>query len=425
MLWTRVVTTIKANDAMNLAFGAGIAQSLPLVTTPIITRLYSPEQFGLYSLIAGFAAFSTTFATVRIQDLIVLPESDTEAKCLLTTAWALNIIVCLLLFAVLYVFHQYFSQLLGLKSSSRALFLVPVFLFFNSSFLIFDSWFNRKGWYFCISRGQLIRAWVFVILSILLGMWGLTYSGLSISLLVSLIVCFVYQIYQFRKTVNWAEFIDIKLEVIKPTFSKYGRMIATLLVAEGIGSFYNNILISVIQKNYGTAMLGFYNQASRFTEAPSKIISNSFGIVFKRDAVLSYNLTGRFDNVFKANFKKLLKIATPFFIVGIVSIEPLLKFLLGEGWDDVGFYAKILMVSAFFSFIFSPLDKGALIKQKKLYYLFWHSLRLILLLLLSLISIRLEFSTFLILITTISVFMLTFDFYFEYQFSKPDKIKNL
>jgi O-antigen/teichoic acid export membrane protein len=419
MLLTGVISKVKTNDALKLAFGAGIAQALPLITTPIITRLYSPEQFGIYALISSFASFSTSFSTFRIPDLIVIPESETEAKCLFTAAWSINTVVCFLLFSFLVVYKQAFSAFLGLKSSSDTLFLVPIFLFFTSSYLIFDSWFNRKGWYYCISTGQLIRAWTFVVLSILLGFGGLTFSGLNISLLSSLLACFGYQIYKFRKTLNNEAFFVIKKEVIKSTFAKYAKMVATLMVGEGLESFYSNTLVFLIQSRYGAAMLGIYSQASKFTEGASKVISNSFGIVFKRDAVLSYNQTGRFDELFKTIFKKLLKIGVPSFFLGFFLIEPVLKNLLGPEWENVGVYAKILMVSAFFSFIFSPLDKSALIRQKKLYFLIFFSLRLALLLILSSIPIKLEFSSFLIAITSISVFMLSFDFYFSYQFSKP------
>ena len=64
--------------------GTGIAQVLPFLATPLLTRLFKEEEFALYT---SFFAIASIFAVAvggKYQMAIVLPKKDSDANKLLT-----------------------------------------------------------------------------------------------------------------------------------------------------------------------------------------------------------------------------------------------------------------------------------------------------------------------------------------------------
>ena len=59
--------------------GTGVAQLLPLLMMPILTRLYSEEEFGVYSTFLAYSAVLIVAVSARYQVAILLPKQDEDA----------------------------------------------------------------------------------------------------------------------------------------------------------------------------------------------------------------------------------------------------------------------------------------------------------------------------------------------------------
>ena len=69
---------------LTLLAGGALAQALPLLLGPWLTRLYSPEEFGLYHLFAAVAANLAVVACARYEFALPLAQDDDEAAALRT-----------------------------------------------------------------------------------------------------------------------------------------------------------------------------------------------------------------------------------------------------------------------------------------------------------------------------------------------------
>ena len=72
-----------ASDVLKLAGGTAIAQILSILASPIITRMYGPEAFGLSALFASITGIVAVVACLRYELAIMLPEKDEDAANLL------------------------------------------------------------------------------------------------------------------------------------------------------------------------------------------------------------------------------------------------------------------------------------------------------------------------------------------------------
>ena len=67
---------------LTLLAGGALAQGLPLLLGPLLTRLYAPAEFGAYHLFAAVAANVAVVACARYEFALPLARSDDEARAL-------------------------------------------------------------------------------------------------------------------------------------------------------------------------------------------------------------------------------------------------------------------------------------------------------------------------------------------------------
>ena len=68
---------------LTLLAGGALAQALPLLLGPWLTRLYTPEQFGSYAVFAALAANLAVVACARYEYALPLARDDAEAQALM------------------------------------------------------------------------------------------------------------------------------------------------------------------------------------------------------------------------------------------------------------------------------------------------------------------------------------------------------
>jgi O-antigen/teichoic acid export membrane protein len=68
--------------SLTLITGGSLAQLLPLALAPLLTRLYSPQQFGLYHLFAAVLANAAVIACARYEFALPMASDDAEARAL-------------------------------------------------------------------------------------------------------------------------------------------------------------------------------------------------------------------------------------------------------------------------------------------------------------------------------------------------------
>ena len=81
--------------------GSALAQFIPLLISPLVARLYSPQEFGVLAL---FTSISTIFGSVingRYEQALVLVESEKEAKHVTILSILISFIASIFLFIIL------------------------------------------------------------------------------------------------------------------------------------------------------------------------------------------------------------------------------------------------------------------------------------------------------------------------------------
>ena len=64
-----------ARNVITLMTGTGLAQAIPIAISPILTRLYSPEDFGTFGLYMAIVTIASVLVTGRYELAILLPKN--------------------------------------------------------------------------------------------------------------------------------------------------------------------------------------------------------------------------------------------------------------------------------------------------------------------------------------------------------------
>ena len=113
-------------NVTKLVLGTGFAQIIPIALTPILTRIYSPEDFGIFAIYMAIASILGVIATARYELSIVLPKNDKNALDIFYLCNIVSFSLSFIFFIFIYIFTEELNIFIGLDSYSNILFLLPL-----------------------------------------------------------------------------------------------------------------------------------------------------------------------------------------------------------------------------------------------------------------------------------------------------------
>ncbi len=394
-----------ARNVLTLMTGTMIAQVLPIAVSPILTRVYSPQEFGVMAFYMAVSGVISIVATARYELAIVLPKSE---ECAINVV-ALSMVITagMSLFVLLFFlsFSSYIVRFFGKPEISHLLYFLPFSILFNGVYQSLNYWANRKKQYRRMATSRVIQSIGGAGMQLTIGLsGGLGSSGLIIgSLTGQILATLLLARLTFREDRSLLNLITSSK--VKEMALQYINHPKYLIITHGISAVYEQIPVLFISKFFSLADAGHFTLAFRMVNMPSALIANSVGDVFRQRATEDFHKYGRFDEVFKKTVTKIAFLGLPFFFIFFFFAEDIITLVFSEKWKFAGQYAKILAVSAYFGFVFTPIDKSALIRNKINYMFGLHLFRLTTYSLASFLSwsFHLNISDFLILITLCNI----------------------
>ena len=99
-------------NIFTLLKGTVLAQLIPLIISPFITRLYSPKELGVLALFSSISIVLGSVVNGRYEQALVLVKTDKEAKHLTILSLLISLIVSVILFLIFILFKSYLIDFL-------------------------------------------------------------------------------------------------------------------------------------------------------------------------------------------------------------------------------------------------------------------------------------------------------------------------
>ena len=147
-----------SRNVLTLMTGTTIAQAIPISISPILTRIYTPEDFGIFALFVAISSIFGSIANGRYELAIMLPKKDEDAINIFALGFIITCTISLLLLILVVLFHDYFLILLKNEEIGLWLYFVPIAVFFTGIYNILNYFNNRKKYYKDIANATIIKS---------------------------------------------------------------------------------------------------------------------------------------------------------------------------------------------------------------------------------------------------------------------------
>lgn len=357
-------------NVLTLMTGTGLAQIIPLAVTPILTRIYSPEQFGVFALFVAAASSLSVVATGRYELAIMLPRKDVDAANIAALSVAINCCVSILLFGVVCLFDESIADALGNRSIAPWLYLVPLAILLNGTYVNLNYWSNRKKLYVLMANRRVIQSGGMAAVQLGLGVLrggagGLVFGSLSgQALSVALMANMIHR----QSPQLWRRIDRRRMLMLAKRYQNCAKF---LVPAHTLSAFSMQFSTVLINATFGLTVSGLFMMAERVVGSPLSLVSGAIADVFRQQISQSYIDGKNCRHEFLSTLRKLAVIATPPFLVLMLFAPSLFAMLFGEKWRVSGEYAQLMCPMFFLRFICSPMSVVAIIAQKNRYELLW------------------------------------------------------
>ena len=355
------------SNILNLVFGSGLAQFLPLVVSPLLTRMYLPEHFGGFTFFYSLMTLLGIISSGLFEYAILKPKKVGEAFNILLITNLLSICFSCFLAFFLLIFGEMLLTLMPEAFDWKILMMLPFGILFYVQFQSVTYWLTRLNKFRLISMIKISQGVILSVGSVLLGYFSFNSYGLIISVVVSYLLGTYYLGYfmhRFRNEIDFKGSISLMKKYIE--YPKY------IMPSSLINTFASQSPVYFIGNYFGDAILGFYSFANRILVAPVGIISSSIGQVFFKDLSNQINFS---PSTIPSFFQRMVLILSGLSLIIFVPIiiwgETLFSFFFGMEWGQSGQFSKILSVALLTRFIVSPLSTTLIAYSKSKILSIW------------------------------------------------------
>ena len=156
-------------NVLTLMAGTTIAQAIPVAIAPILTRIYSPEDFGVYALFLSLITIFGVIINGRYELAIVLPKKDEDAINILAISFILNLTISLFLLILVILFYEYFLKFPGIKNIGIWLYFIPLVVFLIGFWKMLNYFNIRKKQFKDIAKATIIKSIVLAVVQLSIG----------------------------------------------------------------------------------------------------------------------------------------------------------------------------------------------------------------------------------------------------------------
>jgi len=341
-----------AKNVLTLMTGTTIAQAIPITISPILTRLYTPEDFGVFALFVAITSIFGSIANGRYELAIMLPKKDEDAINIMALGFIINVVLSLFLLFVVIIFHDNIVNLLNNKEISPWLYLVPVSVFLIGLFNLLNYFNNRKKFYKDLAKANIYKSIGMAIVQLILGFLKAGAFGLISGQIFSQIISNTKLFFNIMKLKLFKSIRKLKIIAVGKRYKKFPKYSLPSGVLNTISLQITPILLSSF---FNASIVGFFSLSHRLISLPMSLIGGSIGQVFFQNSAQLIRDKEKLGLFVFNTFKKLVLISIIPFSIILIYGDILFSFVFGDKWIMAGLFAQILSLWLFFVFITSPL----------------------------------------------------------------------
>ncbi|MFI7428895.1 lipopolysaccharide biosynthesis protein [Micromonospora sp. NPDC049836] len=362
---------------LSIAAGSAGGQLLLLLAAPVLARLYSPSDFGVFAVLATLAAAAGAVAAGRFELAVPLPERDGEAHDLvvlglvvaLGTALAGTVLVALAGARIATLFDQ--------PALASWLWLVPWTAAAMATLQILNQLAIRFRRYAAIGRRNLLQTCATLLAQFGAGAAGLRAGGLMLGLGAGQAVAALSLLPGLHRRVAGEERATPRR--LWRTAVRHRRF-PLLLAPSGLLNVLGlQLPVLLFAYYYGSDVAGWFGFTQRMLAAPAALLGLAVAQVYLAElSRVARADAARAVAVFLRASRQLAMVAAVGGLVVALSAPAAFVLAFGPQWATSGVYAQALALFLAAQFVGSPLSQSLVVFGRHGLQLSWDAGRMLL-----------------------------------------------
>lgn len=339
-----------------VASGAAGAQAIAVAVSPVLTRIYSAEAFGMLGTFTAILSLAAPIAALTYPTAVVLPRRDEEALKLLRLSAIITLAVSSLLTVAIWLGGESAASALGFELIDAAAFWLPLAVLLTAFNVMAKQWLIRKGAFGVVARTALLRSSFVNGAKVLTGFVfpvGITLIVLTVMGQAVHSLLMVSGIRR-RTSIRYSDPPNAKEPTIAELAWRHRDFPLFRMPQDFINAVSQSFPIILIAGLFGPEAAGFYVLSRIVMGAPSALVGASvYDVLYPRLSEAVHRGEDLYSMIVKATVGLAAISILPFGLVVIFG-PMLFGFIFGGEWAAAGEYARWLALLFLFNMINKP-----------------------------------------------------------------------
>jgi O-antigen/teichoic acid export membrane protein len=358
--------------------GSALGQGLVVASAPLLTRLYTPADFGVLAVYGSIVSLVAVVAALRYEFAIALPEEDESAANLLLLSLGIVLFVSLLAGFGVWLLADQLVRSVNTPTLKPYLWLVPLGVLGTGVYEVLSFWAVRKKAFTTIARTRFTQSLGQVLTQAILGLLQLGPGGLLLGQVVGktggsgTLATLTYK--HGKEAIKRVSASGVRRVAFR--YRRFPMLSSGTALLNRAGLYLPPILLAAF---YGPQVAGWFALGQRVIGLPAMVISKSVSDVYMGEAAqLVRTDPHALERLFVKTAKHLTLVGAPPLAVLALGAPWLFALVFGEGWREAGVYAQLMAVAFLAQFVTTPLEATFLVTERQDLGLARHAIRLVL-----------------------------------------------
>lgn len=353
-------------------------QLLYLTISPLLTRLFTPEDFGVYGVFVALSATMAALSGGRLEFAIPVAKSQSDAAALVLITFLIAVPVVALLTGLVSIAFSQYSSVLSISELKEYLVWLPFSALAILSFQLLQYWLLFHKNYAVVSRTRWTQGISMAALHLIAGFSALGALGMVVFHAFAQVLGTVVGLKEV-----WSSIVH---PLRKLSLRMCGRLLyvnrgypTVILPATIFNMLGQHLPVLLVGAQYGVGAAGFLAIAQRMCGTPLSLISQAIGQIYIAEAPrMVEHYPDQFKKTLAVLIRKMLIAGVIFLALIVIAAPYVTSKVFGESWRDAGVLMQILGIVFVLDFVVTPISLTLTFAKKYASQLSWDMARVVL-----------------------------------------------
>lgn len=330
-----------------LAGGTLLGQLVTTAAYPVITRLFTPAEFGAYAVFTSLSGILGGAASLRYEQAAQAARTEREAAGLATLSALAAAAVAALTIPAVWLAGPRLAAAVGMPGMAGLLWLLPVAVLAAGLSQTLSAWAFHLGDFRADGLGRVAQAAAQVVIQVLAGLAALGAAGLVAGYALAYLARFLFGLRLAFGRLRPGPARG--LAALAREHWRYPAYAAPSAVLQSATQLAPPILLAVV---YDPAVAGLFGLGQRLMSLPVRLLSQSASQVFLSE--VAHAPPAEAYRLFVRTTLRFLALGAVGVVVPLVAAPALFELAFGPAWREAGEMVRLLVPLYLARFVVTP-----------------------------------------------------------------------